>query len=84
MPKIPKSPYKLNKLLKKLKGFGVIALKNSRGKGSEIILLKPDEEGSQKGPTYPIKNHGKGTEITVAVISAALRRFNISPDDFWK
>ncbi|SPD72462.1 conserved hypothetical protein [uncultured Desulfobacterium sp.] len=52
-----------------------------RGKGSERILLKPDAAGSRQGPQYPIKCHGDNTEITVPVINAILRRFDIN--DFW-
>lgn len=58
-------------------------MERSRGKGSEIILLKPESEGSMKGPQYPIKNHGKKTTIHVPVIKAALRRFEIDEDEFW-
>jgi len=77
-----KSPVKLRKLLKRLGRHGVIVAKN-RGKGSEIILLKPVEPGSAKGPQYPIKNHGEGTEISVPVILALLRRFGIDEEEFW-
>lgn len=54
-----------------------------RSKGSEIILLRPNEPGSNQGPQYPIKNHGKNTEISVPVINAILRRFNIDNTNFW-
>ena len=80
---MPKGPLKLRELLKKLKPYGVIPLAK-RGKGSEIVLLKPEEEGSRKGPQFPIKNHGKGTEIYVPVIEAILRRFDIDSDEFWQ
>ena len=56
-------------------------MESKRGKGSERILLKPDPPGSNKGPQYPIKSHGKGTEISLPVINAILRRFGIT--DFW-
>jgi hypothetical protein len=55
--------------------------RKDRGKGSEIILVKPESPKSVKGPQYPIKNHGAGTEISIPVIKALLRRFNIT--DFW-
>lgn len=77
-----KRPFKVNELLKKLKPHGVV-VRNKRGKGSEIILLKPESPGSIRGPQYPIKFHGPGTEISIPVIIAILRRFSISPDDFW-
>ena len=73
----------LRVLLKKLKKFGVVTLAK-RGKGSEIILVRPDSPGKRQGPQYPIKNHGLNTMIKRPVIKAALRRFNISGDDFWK
>lgn len=60
-----------------------MSLSRTRGKGSERILLKPDSPGSQQGPQYPIKYHGEGTELSVPVIIAILRRFNIDPDTFW-
>jgi len=39
---------------------------------------------SKKGPQYPVKNHGKSTEISKPVIRAILRRFEINEDDFWE
>ncbi len=58
---MPKRPFKLRELLKKLKPYGIRTLARKRGKGSEIILLKPNAPGSKQGPQYPIKNHGPGT-----------------------
>lgn len=57
---------------------------SKRGKGSERILLLPDKKGSNKGKMYPVKHHGKGTEIRIPVINAILRRFEIDKDEFWK
>lgn len=78
---------KLRELLDRLKQYGVLALEDSgsskRGKGSEIILLKPNSPNSRQGPQYPVKNHGTGTEISVPVIDSILRRFGISKADFW-
>jgi len=74
---------KLNELLAALKKYGVQKLPTSRGKGSETILIKPTGDDPTKGPQYPIKNHGPGTEITIPVIRAALRRFKILEDEFW-
>ena len=79
---MPKRPFKLKEFLSRLKQYGIISL-TRRGKGSERILVKPQEPGSRKGPQYPIKNHGAGTEISVAVIKAALRRFEIDEKEFW-
>ncbi|MBC8430694.1 MAG: type II toxin-antitoxin system HicA family toxin [Desulfobacterales bacterium] len=75
-----KGPLKLRELKKRLKPYGVIVIEK-RGKGSELIFLLPNSPGSKQGPQYPIKNHGKGTEISWQVIGALLRRFNIT--DFW-
>jgi len=80
---MPNRPLQLKDFLKKIKKFGVIIMQR-RGKGSEIILLKPEKKGSKKGPQYPIKSHGKGTEIYGPVITAALRRFGIDSKEFWK
>ena len=73
----------LRELLKKLKPYGIVVLGRKRGKGSEIILLKPNSEDSKQGLQYPIKNHGKSTEISIPVINAILRRFTIDKDKFW-
>ena len=73
----------LRVFLKKLKKFGVIPLEK-RGKGSEVILVHPDEPGGRKGPQYPVKNHGSNTMIKRPVIKTVLRRFDITPEDFWK
>ena len=81
---MPKKPLKLRVLLKKLLSYGVEQFPSKkRGKGSELILVLPDSPGSKQGPQYPIKNHGPGTEISVGVITALLRRFNIDPNEFW-
>lgn len=82
-----KKPLKLRVFIRALKEFGVVCCqskgKSNRGKGSEIILVKSVSEGSCKGPQYPIKNHGEGTEISIPVIRAALRQFGINEKDFW-
>lgn len=78
MPK----PLKLRELLQRLRRYGIISRKG-RGKGSELMLLLPEKEGSKRGLMYPIKNHGMGTEINKHVIQAILRRFTIDEKDFW-
>lgn len=78
-----KKPLKLRELLQRLKHHGVITMEG-RGKGSERILLLPNEPESKQGPFYVVKDHGQGTEISKPVISAILRRFFIDEDDFWK
>lgn len=81
---MPKRPLKLRELLKRLKPHNVIMMPATRGKGSESILFRPESPGSDKGPQYPIKNHGMGTEIHVPVINAILRRFQINQREFWE
>ncbi len=81
---MPKRPLKLRELIKRLRGKGIVVMSDRRGKGSEIILLKPLQEGSTRGPQYPVKNHGEGTEIGIPVILKVLSRFGIDPDEFWE
>lgn len=81
MPKHPGS-LPLRKVLKKFKAFGIVEMPG-RGKGSEIILLKPNSPGSKQGPQYPLKKHGDNTPIYRPHIKAACRRFGIDEDDFW-
>ena len=77
-------PLKHRELLKKLKKFEVTEIV-SRGKGSErMLVLKSGFQGQKyKGPQYPVKCHGEGTEHSVRVIDAILRHFKIKPEDFW-
>ena len=79
-----KGSLKLRELLERLKVYGITIHDGYRGKGSETILFRPSAPGSTKGPQFTIKNHGTGTEITVPVINAVLRRFEIEPKEFWK
>jgi len=85
-----RTPLKLRELLKRLARFGVVVMNaggsgaGKRGKGSELILLRPESEGSKRGPIYPIKNHGYGKDVPVAVIKATLRRFDIDEEVFWE
>jgi len=81
---MPKRPYKIRELLKKLKPYGIENLTGKRGKGSERILFKPNTPGSKQGPQIPIKDHGPGTEISTQVIASILRRFSIDDKEFWK
>jgi hypothetical protein len=80
---MPKRPLTVRELLKRLKPYGIEVLKRKRGKGSELILLKPDSPGSKKGPQIPIKHHRDSTEIYIPVLLSILRRFNIDPNNFW-
>jgi hypothetical protein len=78
-----KGPLKLKELLQRLKPCGVVTIPG-RGKGSERILLQPEEAGSKRGPIFAIKDHGLGSEITIPVINAVIRRFNKDKKRFWK
>ncbi|MDP2167965.1 MAG: hypothetical protein Q8J64_06515 [Thermodesulfovibrionales bacterium] len=73
--------------MERLRPFGVIEHPNpTRGKGSEkILILKSglDKNGKYHGPQYPVKHHGEGTEIYKPVITNILKRFNITPAEFW-
>ena len=69
--------------MQRLRKFGVEERKGF-GKVSEVVLIKPDKPGSNKGPQFTIKHHGEGTEIYVPVINALLRRFGISKKEFWE
>ena len=80
---MPKKPLRVSELIKRLKPFGVVVLAR-RGKGSETVLLMPNAPDSKKGELYTLPNHGKKTEVYVSMIDALLRRFGITPDDFWK
>lgn len=84
MPKIRPHALKHRELISRLKDFGVIEVKN-RGKGSErVFILKSGlTDDKYTGPQIPIKCHGEGTEHSVRVIDAVLRRFAIDPVTFW-
>lgn len=47
---MPKAPLKLKELLKRVKRFGVVPMASARGKGSEIIPVKPYSAGAKNGP----------------------------------
>jgi hypothetical protein len=80
---MPKRPLKLHELKKRLKVYNVTPMPSKRGKGSEIVFFQPKVKGSKQGAQFPIKNHGKSTEIYIPVINAILRRFDIDPQKFW-
>lgn len=80
---MPKS-LKLREFLARLKDYGVIEHpKPARGKGSEVVIYRPNEPGSMKGPIFTLTNHGKGTPIGTGLLLACLRRFGIDKDDFF-
>lgn len=78
-----RSPIKLHEFLSGIRPFDVVSMEHRRLKNFNILLLKRASERSG-GPKYPVKNHGTETEIHPAVVKAALRRFGISEEDFWK
>lgn len=49
-----------------------------RGKGSERIIYHPDVKGRPE--SFPVKYHGRGTELRKGVISALIRRFSLPRD----
>jgi len=79
VPKVQPHPLSYRELLQRLERFGVGEAPKG-GKGSERILT----QSSGKGPHHTIKHHGDKTEIYVPVIRSILRRFGITPEDFWK
>lgn len=46
-----------------------------RGKGSERVIYHPDIDGLPR--SFPVKYHGKNTELHKGVISAIIRRFSL-------
>lgn len=73
-------PLRCSELLTRLKRFGI---ETRPGRGSHIILIRPREPGSHKGPVYPVSCHNPGAEVSVHIIRAILRRFGISEEEFW-
>jgi hypothetical protein len=80
---MPKRPYSFRELHKRLKKEYGVYCEKSKGKGSERIFYRPNEPETKKGPQFTIKCHGEGDEISVPVIKALLRRFEISEAEFW-
>lgn len=82
MPRGQIRPLRIRELLSRLKTFNIVQ-KPGRGKGSEIILVKPNAPGSDKGPQFVIRHHSDGDEIPPKTIAACLRHFEIDPVDFF-
>lgn len=75
---------KVRELLKRLEDFGVIKHpKASRGKGSEVVVIRPTNPEHTQGPLFTITYHGAGTDVGEGLISACLRRFGIDKKDFF-
>ena len=67
-------------LIRRLARFGVVV---ARQRGSHIILLKPSTPGGTKGRTYPVGCHRPTVEVSIPVIRAVLRAFEIPEAAFW-
>jgi len=52
----------------------------NRGKGSERIIYHPDVNG--RAESYPLKCHGRGTELGAGTLSALIKRFNLPKNIF--
>lgn len=78
-----KKALQFRELLERLKPYNIKVM-TKRGKGSERILIQPSPDDPRKGPQFPIKHHGQSTAISIPVVNAVLRRFNIDQEDFWK
>ena len=52
----------------------------NRGKGSERMIYHPDINGRPE--SYPIKCHGKGTELRQGYLTSLIRRFSLPRDIF--
>jgi len=76
-------PLKFRDLRLRLGNYGVVLLKR-RGKGSEAVFLRPETPGSRKGPIFTVKHHSDNDDVSVAVIKAILRRFDIDESEFFK
>lgn len=74
-------PLTYRDLRKRLKKFGVEERRH--GKGSHLILIRPNVPGGNQGPQYPVAPHGEGDEIKMPIIKSLLRVLNIDPNDFW-
>ncbi|MBI3127835.1 MAG: type II toxin-antitoxin system HicA family toxin [Candidatus Tectomicrobia bacterium] len=75
-------PIKFRELERILRDLGILSLAD-RGKGSHVVFLRPEKEGSRKGVTYPVKHHGDNSDVSVHVVQSIIRAFGLSPKDFW-
>ena len=73
MPKHRRLKYR--ELVRLLKPHGIKVIV-SRGKGSERMLYDP-----KRKLNYPIKHHGDNQELSIGMLKAIKRKFNL-PDDF--
>ncbi len=77
MPKAYHVDQVIKKLLKYDSRFEVYAKK---GKGSHRMIYHPNINGEEK--SYPIKYHGKKTNVSKGTLSALKRRFDL-PQGFF-
>lgn len=73
-------PLSCRELLRRLSRFGIIT---RPGKGSHIILIRPTTPDGTTGPIYPVSCHRPSAEVSVHIIRAILRRFDIPEAEFW-
>lgn len=74
---------KYREALERLKKFGVREDKR-RGKGSERLWIRETVPGSNKGQRVTVKCHSEGQDIGTGTLRAALRRFDIRPEEFFE
>lgn len=75
MPK----PHKFQKLVKILKKYDSdFEFFVNRGKGSERMIYHPNINGRPE--SFPVKYHGKNTEISKGAISDLMKRFDLPKD----
>ncbi len=84
MPKGQIRPLRCRDFLNRLKQRYDIVQMPGRGKGSEIILVKPNAPGSRlKGPQFVMRHHKDSEDVYPKTIAACLRHFQIDPKDFF-
>ncbi len=73
------NPHKYRELEKLLKEYDSrFEFFVRQGKGSHRTIYHPDIDGSAR--SYPVKFHGKNTELSKGAIGRIVDRFNL-PDD---
>jgi hypothetical protein len=70
------NPHKFRELVKILRKYDPrFEFWENRAKGSERMIYHPDVNGRPE--SFPVKCHGENTELSVGVISAIIRRFDL-------
>ena len=76
---------KLREFLRRLRDYGVIEHpKPARGKGSEVLVIRPNGPDPTKGPLFPLTCHGRWKDVSEGLVLACLRRFGIDKDEFFE